>query len=95
MTNEEKFYKLCDIMAIIEDIITDIEKIGFVVEPGQKGTVSDNLYLSASTAYNLATDLLDFPDVTTENNTANELLAVGSCAMKEVSKKVWEKYGVK
>ena len=95
MANKETFYQLCEIMAELEDTITSLEKIGLVVEPGTKGTVSDNLYRAASTAYRIASTLLEFPDVNTENDVCNELLSTGLDTMEEVSRRIWNEYGIK
>ena len=95
MSNETMFYNLCHIMANIESIITSLEKIGLIVEPGEKGTVSENLYASASEAYRIASSLLEYPNVDTENNICNELLSAGPDTMEEIAKKVWDKYGIK
>lgn len=95
MSNETMFYKLCRIIANLEDSITSIEQLGFIVEPETEGTVSNNLYNAASTAYNIAASLLEFPDVGTENDVSNELLTANSNTIKEVSERIWKKYGVK
>lgn len=95
MSNEKMFYKLCNIMSKLEDSINAIENLGFVVEPGEEGTVSNNLYISASTAYDIAISLLDCPDNQIENNIANDLLTANSETMKEISKTIWSEYGIK
>jgi len=95
MSNENIFYELCEIMAKLEDSITSFEKIGFVVEPGTEGTVSENLYTAASIAYRIASTLLDYPSVEVENDICNALLSAGSDTMEEVSRRIWNEYGVK
>lgn len=93
MSNENMFYELCNIMAKLEDSITSFEKIGFIVEPGTEGTVSENLYTAASAAYRIASTLLNYPSVEVENNVCNELLSADTATMKEVSTRIWNEYG--
>lgn len=97
MSNERTFYGLCKIMANLEDTINSFENIGFIVEPGNgKGsTVSDYLYNSCDVAYHIANDLLTFPNVEEENNVCNELMSATNENVDEVSRKIWEKYGIK
>lgn len=95
MTNEKTFYGLCEIIAQLEDTIKSFEKLGFIVEPGTKGTVSENLYSASSTAYRIASELLEFPDVGAENDVCNELLSKGSDDMNETSRRIWDEYGIK
>lgn len=95
MSKEQMFYQLCNIMAELDDVINDFEKMGFTVEPGEKNTVTYKFYHSASMAHDVATSLLEFPDVNTENDVFNELFAAGSDTMEEVSKRIWSKYGIK
>lgn len=95
MSKEQMFYKLCSIMAELDDIIKTFEKLGFLVEPDSKDTVTYKFYNSASTAHDVATSLLEFPDVNTENDVFNELFAAGSDTMEEVSKRIWSQYGIK
>lgn len=93
MSNENMFYELCAIMAKLEDTITSFEKIGFIVEPGTEGTVSEDLYSAASIAYRIASTLLEYPSVEVENDVCNELLSAGSDKMEEVSTRIWNEYG--
>ena len=93
MSNENMFYELCNIMAKLEDSITSFEKIGFVVEPGTEGTVSENLYTAASTAYRIASSLLNYSSVEVENDICNELLSAGTDKMEEVATRIWNEYG--
>ena len=95
MSNETMFLELCKIMARLEDVINSFTDIGFIVEPGTKGTVSENLYVAASDAYRIAVTLLDIPDVETENDICNELLCTSSETVEEVSKRIWTQYGIK
>lgn len=95
MTNEKKFYELCKIMSHIEDIIKEFEKLGFMVEPDKKNPVAYKLYDSASTACNVAIEFLQFTDIETENSVCNELFAAGSESIEEISKRIWNEYGIK
>lgn len=95
MTNEIMFYELCNIMANLEDTVNSFEKIGFIIEPDGKGSVGTNIYNAASIAYNIANTLLEFPDIGTENDVCNKLLSAGTSTIEEVSKEVWNKYGIK
>lgn len=95
MTNEKMFYELCTIMAGLEDVITSFEKIGFIAEPTKKGTIAEALFNSASLACDIAMALLEFPDVSIENEVCNELFSAGLDTMEEVSKKAWNQYGIK
>lgn len=93
MSRETMFYELCLIMATLEDGISAVESIGLIVEP-DKG-LGLSLYDSCSRAYRIAATLLNFPDVETENNVCNELLSATKENVTEISKKVWNKYGIK
>lgn len=95
MSKETMFYQLCNIMAELDDVINDFEKMGFTVEPGEKNTVTYKFYHSASMAYEVASSLLEFPNVKTENDVFNALLTANLDTMDMVSKEVWEKYGIK
>lgn len=99
MSNEKMFYELCKIMANLESTIKSFENIGFIVEPmhdkDSVSTVSDCLYNSCSIAYSIANTLLTFSNVDEENNICNELLSATIENVDEISKKVWEEYGIK
>lgn len=97
MSNENKFYELCKIMANLKDVIDTFQDIGFIVEPDNRNSksISTNLYASCDIVYNIAASLLNFPDVNTENGICNELMKMGSETVEDVSKKVWDEYGVK
>lgn len=93
MNNEAVFYDLCKIMADLEDAIDTVETVGITFEP-DKG-VGKDLYEAASIAYRIAALLLEFPDVSTENDVCNQLMAMDKINLDEVSKEVWTKYGIK
>ena len=94
MSKKEMFTKLCSIMAEMEDVITIFESLGFVVEPGKKDTVSNSLYNTCSTAYAVAKEFLNTPNVETENDVCNELLTANSKEMPEIAERIWGLYGV-
>lgn len=93
MSKETMFYKLCEIMANMEDCINSFEKIGMHLEPN--GSVGYNIYHVASISYNIANTLLEFPDITEEHKIFNLLLQANTKNVDTIAKEVWEKYGIK
>lgn len=93
MSNEKLFYTLCENMAGIEDVITMIESLGLLVEPDEG--IGLRLYSAASSLYRIASELLEFPDVTIENDVCNDLLSAGSDKMLDISQRIWSEYGIK
>ena len=94
MSNEQRFYESCKIMANLEDMIKTFEKLGFIIEP-DKDNIGSKIYEACSSACSVATSLLNFPTVNEENDVYNILLSATSENVEEVSRKVWEEYGVK
>lgn len=93
MNNETVFYDLCKIMANLEDAIDVVETVGITFEPDEG--VGKDIYEAASIAYRIASLLLEFPDVSTENDVFNKLMSMDKTNLEEVSKEVWEQYGIK
>ena len=93
MSKKEMFFKLCDIMADMEDAINVFESIGAIMEP-DKGMGWD-LYNAASVAYDLASSLLEFPDVGKENEVFDALMRANKDNVSEIAKEVWNEYGIK
>lgn len=94
MSNEQRFYESCKIMADMEDIIKTFDGIGFIIEP-DKDNVGHKIYNVCSLACSVATSFLNFPSVNEENDTVNELMGATSKTVEEISRKVWKQYGVK
>ena len=92
INNEKHFKELCHIMANVESLIDMLEDIGFMIADDDDG-VGHNIYNTASRAYDLASDLLEFPDVQTENDVCNQLLAAKESNVEKVATEVWDKYG--
>lgn len=93
MSNEEIFYKLCENMANLEDVLKTFESIGFNVEPDEG--VGYKLFDTCSSLYRIAADMLDYPDTQTDDEVCNAILSANSNNVVEVSRKIWSQYGKK
>jgi hypothetical protein len=93
MSNEEMFYKLCENMAHLEDVLKTLESIGLNVEPDEG--IGFKLFNTCSSLYRIASYLLECPDVQTDDEVCNELLAANSDTVFEISRRIWSQYGKK
>jgi hypothetical protein len=93
MSNETKFLNLCQVMANLEDSIKILENIGLIPEPDTG--IGYNIYNACSVIYRVASEYLEFPNTYEENEVFDSLMQANGNTVDEVSRKVWEQYGIK